>query len=96
MTGTGAKQKLSDIQRDEIIELLMQGNYTHKSISVMYGVSMRSIARIAKDEEIRARQDNTEMPDWWVDDWDTITRKIKTYIVRAKNRKVTRMLEGRR
>lgn len=85
MAGTGARPKINDVQRDEIIELLIQGNHTHKSIATMYGVSRTTIARIARDEEIRARQDVTEMPDWWVDDWNTITRKIGACIARAKN-----------
>lgn len=95
MAGTGAKTKISNVQHDEIVELLLQGGHTHKSISVMYRVSPVTIARIAKSEGIRARQDDTDMPDWWVDDWNTITRKIKTHIVRAKKRKMTRTLEGR-
>ena len=95
MAGVGATPKLTGTERGEIVELLIQGNHSQKSIAAMYSVSQKTISRIITEEKV-GEDTSTQMSAVWADEWSATTRKIRAHITRAKRRKVAKMMEGRR
>ena len=97
MAGVGAKPKLTKAEQSEVVEYLRQGLYTQKTLAVMYRVSISTIGRIAKDEDITSKSECVkEMPQRWKDDWESATKNIRTCIAREKKHKLAKVLEGRR